>query len=54
MINNNSIKSEENETRYYNITFGTSFANAQNIIYDINGKINLFKGYFGIKIALGT
>ena len=54
LINSNSIKSEENKRRYYNITFDTSFVNIQNILYDINGKMNLFRGYFGVKIASGT
>ena len=54
MINNNSIKSEENERMYYNITFGTSFVNAQNTLNNTNGKINLLRGYFGVKIASGT
>ena len=54
MINNNSIKNEENERIYYNITFGTNFRYAQNTLYDINEKIYLLKGHFGKKIASGT
>ena len=32
----------------------TSFVNAQTTLYDTNGKMNLFRGYFGVKIASGT
>ena len=39
---------------YYNITFGTSFVHAQNTLHDTNGKPNLFRGYFGVKVAPGT
>ena len=31
--------------------FGTCFVNAQNTLYDTNEIINLFRGYFGVKIA---
>ena len=54
MINNNSIKREENEIKYYNITFSTSFVYIQNILYDANGKMHLFRGHFGVKIVSGT